>query len=275
MCFLFQFFFIKDFKLKIDDNGNVLIKRVGQSPIFCTPIEYFLNDSIDWKDSFDSGAFACNTTVSLEINKPEVLFDLNSFNRSIISISILDMKSIQAIQNRAIFCIQIAKKKRPSEILKNLSWMLIVNIVALEALWSRLASRTILNKSNVLPSVDSVMGCLRENAIKNRLQYDGKDRIYYFWTLILISQIFALKNPNTALGLRKLDFNKIDRDREEKKHKFQHISALFGTKLNQIFVKNSSSNNKSQVNPNKQLPKFTRPTIQWNSRLFYSLGPRI
>lgn len=177
---MFQFFFIKDFKLKIDDNGNVLIKRVGQSPIFCTPIEYFLNDSIDWKDSFDSGAFACNTTVSLEINKPEVLFDLNSFNRSIISISILDMKSIQAIQNRAIFCIQIAKKKRPSEILKNLSWMLIVNIVALEALWSRLASRTILNKSNVLPSVDSVMGCLRENAIKNRLQYDGKDRIYYF-----------------------------------------------------------------------------------------------
>lgn len=119
-------------KVKMDQDGNIMIKRASKSNVYVK----------GWQsDDSDSD----NTSVSSEIVKTNGLIELQK------SIKLFDMKKFQANVHRELRCAYpdrrklesqciccIAFVKDASDILDLPSWIMIINIVALDMLKSKL-----------------------------------------------------------------------------------------------------------------------------------------
>lgn len=105
-------------KLKIDDMGNVYIKRVGRCQVFCGSFADELSDNMDDNENENS----ISTATSLEMNKANLLFDFKKYQQNMLNSLIyqqtrqnpndlksvdLDDKDLIQFQNQCVHFIQL------------------------------------------------------------------------------------------------------------------------------------------------------------------------
>ena len=115
-------------KIKMDDAGNILIKRVSKCNIYVKP-------SNDEENSIGNDILK-SSNQSLELDKPFKLFDMKKFQANVnkeLKKSYPDRKRLEC-QGLSI----VAFVKSENEILECPIWILIINIVAIDMLKAKL-----------------------------------------------------------------------------------------------------------------------------------------
>ncbi|KAH7642042.1 hypothetical protein HUG17_5087 [Dermatophagoides farinae] len=144
------------FKLKIDDLGNVHIKRIGRCPVFLGPgipvgnSDYYYSQQQQLQQRQHE-----QSMIALEMNKPRMIFDFKKFQQSMISIlsqqqqtplknsgqrmnPFHNLSSSSSLENQCVHHIQLmADNEEHHQYLRHPCWILLINIVALDLFWSK------------------------------------------------------------------------------------------------------------------------------------------
>ena len=123
----------------MDEKGNILIKKVGRSNV------YVKNIRVQGMNSQTScvGKEIVEAKGRLEYNKAMKLFDISIFKNNIAQELRETYPERRKLEAQCISCITFVKDV--NELLDNCSWIMIINIVALELLKSRLSPHLRLN----------------------------------------------------------------------------------------------------------------------------------
>merc|ERR1712129_117837 len=100
-------------RMKMDEGGNIIIKRISKEEILC-------------KGSYDGKTFA------LEIEKPQILFEMRKFQHTMSKEMRKDKPDWGKVRRQAICSISFVDEE--NSVLDQPVWLLIINIVALDFL---------------------------------------------------------------------------------------------------------------------------------------------
>ncbi|KAH9419528.1 hypothetical protein DERP_009585 [Dermatophagoides pteronyssinus] len=154
------------FKLKIDDLGNVHIKRIGRCPVFLGPGIPNRNSDSHYSQQQQQQQQR-SRMIPLEINKPQMIFDFKKFQQSMVSIlsqppqqtplknsrqrmnpllNAPTSSSSSSLENYCVHHIQLmVDNEQRHQYLRHPCWILLINIVALDLFWSKFKSNDALN----------------------------------------------------------------------------------------------------------------------------------
>ena len=123
----------------MDEKGNILIKRVSRSNVFVKNVRIQgINGQINCV-----GKEIVEAKGRLDYNKAMKLFDIATFKNNIAQELKETYPERRKLEAQCISCITFGKDV--NELLKNGSWIMIINIVALELLKSRLSPQLRIN----------------------------------------------------------------------------------------------------------------------------------
>ncbi|XP_015789242.1 uncharacterized protein LOC107366174 [Tetranychus urticae] len=130
-------------KIKMDGKGNILIKRVGKAAVY---VKSFVGSS----DGLGSciGKDIIESKGKLEYKKVSTLFDIRSFQAGISAELKATYPQTQKLESQCITAIAFGKESGTLDLLETPSWIMIINIVALELLRNEIPSVSLVNSTN-------------------------------------------------------------------------------------------------------------------------------
>ena len=117
----------KGAKLKIDDEGNVHIKRVGKSQVYVSANNLRMPDFGGQSNTFQLTA--------IDVDKSFKMFDIKKFQASIYKELRNSYPDRRKLEVQCVSCIQFVRQQH--NILEHPIWVMLVNIVALDMLKSK------------------------------------------------------------------------------------------------------------------------------------------
>lgn len=127
----------------MDDKGNILIKRVGRCSVYVKS----LTNSPDGLGSC-LGKDIIESKGKLEYKKVSTLFDIRSFQASITAELKTTYPQARKLESQCITAITFGKESGNIDLMESPSWIMIINIVALELLRSELPTVNLVNSIN-------------------------------------------------------------------------------------------------------------------------------
>jgi len=115
-------------KIKMDDSGNILIKRIAKSNVFVKPLTE--------ENAVSPEILKLPLTTGLELDKPLKLFDMKKFQQNVareLKRAYPDRRKLEAQ------CISaVAFVRNESDVLEQPCWVMLINVVAMDMLKSKI-----------------------------------------------------------------------------------------------------------------------------------------
>lgn len=112
--------------MKIDEEGNILIKRTGKCNIFANP------NTLKTTDSYIADKSNCLTMSQIEFDKSVKLFDMKKFQSDVYREMRNSYPDRRKLESQCISCIAFVKED--NNILEHPVWVMLINIVAMDML---------------------------------------------------------------------------------------------------------------------------------------------
>ncbi|KAL1491814.1 hypothetical protein ABEB36_012352 [Hypothenemus hampei] len=116
-------------KIKMDENGNILIKRQSRASVFVK------HTTLDEESAISNDIFKLPQG-ALEPNKPFILFDMKKFQVNVTKELKKAYPNRRKLENQCLCAVAFVKSD--NELLKCPIWMLIINMVAIDMLKSQI-----------------------------------------------------------------------------------------------------------------------------------------
>ncbi|XP_050293702.1 myb-like protein Q [Anthonomus grandis grandis] len=130
-------------KIKMDEDGNILIKRLSRSNVFIR------RTTLDEESAISSEIMKLPQG-ALEPNKAFTLFDMKKFQTNVHNELKRAYPNRRRLENQCLSAIAFVKNE--TEMLKNPIWMIIINMVAIDMLKSQIPIDTVANVKSRVPA---------------------------------------------------------------------------------------------------------------------------
>lgn len=158
----------KGAKLKIDDEGNIHIKRVGKSSVFVSA-----NTSRMAEFSHITGRPNCLQMIAIEIDKSLKLFDMKKFQTNVYKEMRNSYPDRRKLEMQCISCVAFVREQ--TNILEHPIWVMLINIVALDLLKSKFPSMPSI--SAPLPQIAPKFMTIFEHTIDDKVMSKANHKL--------------------------------------------------------------------------------------------------